>query len=469
MDTILKYPIEQAGNLSEQESLNLIFAFEKLNGKLKFGEEKIDFSKIINVRKLSNIFHYFLINLSKFSEENIRVLWNIFDSSLIYHITNKINEIILLLEQNTQIFSSVNLSEVYPRIYKKYLETYFEYKSSGNTEFLIQDDKDKERINLIIEDKIDEFVKDKFNPDVIYTDLPFHKKDLAKVNSLKSPDNMFVVCNNEGYIDLELNKYNDQLIQGTLLKLSEDKPSTIGYNIHVPPNPRAIVVHVYGGHGGPLDEERVKKQAFNPNSLTDFDKALLNQGIVIITLNLADLKELRSINASLMPEMLHTKIHASINRFYEVITANPESLQVKLSPLKNLPIFLYGASFGGRTSIKHSELYPETFNGYISHDGVLSYQMAGQTDRPLTTRLIDIRRAENSNTQDSELQKGANEFLNPMFGINNIKRPLLLLHNYDDNNVNIQVTLDFYREAIKLGKVVKLFITPEGQFFFRES
>ncbi len=40
--------------------------------------------------------------------------------------------------------------------------------------------------------------------------------------------------------------------------------------------------------------------------------------------------------------------------------------------LKGMPKVIFGSSFGGRTAVRHIQLYPGTFNGAISHDGALA-------------------------------------------------------------------------------------------------
>lgn len=245
-----------------------------------------------------------------------------------------------------------------------------------------------------------------------------------------------VIFNQTGY-DEGLNlPVGENYKEGAPLSLNSDTP--IGYNIYFPKGEiKAILVQVYGG----FEAKDIKKERYNPGDLTYLDSILLSNGIAVITLNLVDLLKLKVFQGK-MPESLHDALHASINYFAEQIRQTPTSLASSTDPtqipllasLKGKPIYLYGASFGGRTSIRQAELHSDSFDGYMSHDGALSNKMEVLSDllqrEPLQEYL-------NPN-QDDEIKK--------------ITKPILILHNFDDNNVNIKQSIDFVKKAKKVLK-----------------
>ncbi|HUX80406.1 MAG TPA: prolyl oligopeptidase family serine peptidase [Alphaproteobacteria bacterium] len=279
-----------------------------------------------------------------------------------------------------------------------------------------------------------------FNPRLIFSDIsvgeetnPVRKTERTKVRT---------IVNNSCYF-----KDSDTNVIGAPLSLPNGSP--IGYNIHLPlTDIKGILVQVYGG-------SRKTDAAYKPTPSSGFTQFLLQNGIVHVSLNLSDLLDLRVYQYK-MPSWLHDSIHASINRFYEVITQEPETLDPSLTILKKqLPIVLYGQSFGGRTAVRHGELYPGTFTRYISHDGALSFRMIGLSD----TEFASGRVAKALTLEEKDC---APAYLSPMLGMSFLQEPVLLLHNLDDNNVNIKVSLDFFQKAKKEGKDVSLFITEEG-------
>ncbi len=171
-----------------------------------------------------------------------------------------------------------------------------------------------------------------------------------------------------------------------------------------------------------------------PGALSLEDQALLANGIAVVNLNLVDLLKL-AVYQNVMTEQLHTELHQSINHFWETIHSKPETLSPLLSDMKDKPIFLRGASWGGRTAIRHAELFPNTFSGYISFDGSISSEMTSKSDRS----LVGTR-------------QGALAHLDPASHIQDIQDPILLIHNANDNNVNLKVSLDFYEKAKHEGK-----------------
>jgi hypothetical protein len=221
--------------------------------------------------------------------------------------------------------------------------------------------------------------------------------------------------------------------------------SPIGYNIHLPPPGKEIkniFVHVYGG-GTKRD---ISTFARLPGELYDFESDLLNQGNAIITLNLPDLIR-NSFGQNEMSEDTHNMLHQCINQFHQTVKNKPETLHPSLGILKDKDVFLYGMSFGGRTAIRHAELYPNTFKGYISHDGLLSGEMA---DSSYLMRGAFNLASHLDPSDENEIKK--------------IKEPVLLMHNMDDNNVNVLVTLDFYQRMAENGQsdLARLCLTSIG-------
>lgn len=232
--------------------------------------------------------------------------------------------------------------------------------------------------------------------------------------------------------------------QKSFLKIDEDIP--IGYHIYLPKGPvQAIYVKVYGGNSYyPISKDILG---------THDDIYLLSHGIAIIELSLLDLYELKGSQMKMSKE-IHQKLHLSIDYFYNVLEKNPELIGLdNKEEIQGKRIVLKGSSFGGRTAIKHAELYPETFDGYISHDG-------GLLSADSWYKLGSIRLYKG----DREQMKISSEWLDPSppKWIDKIKDPILLLQNYDDNNVGAQMTLYWYKEARKAKKEVQLLVTPRG-------
>ncbi|MBM3468470.1 MAG: hypothetical protein FJX71_03455 [Alphaproteobacteria bacterium] len=247
---------------------------------------------------------------------------------------------------------------------------------------------------------------------------------------------------------------------GEPLQLRSGVP--IGYIIRLPIGQeiKAVLVKVYGGDQKSATWQE-RKEKMHKGALNDLERSLIQQGIGIVQLNLTDLLKLEK-NQRIMPEDLHYELHASINKFFETLRDDPSSLHGDLKILQGKKIFLFGESFGGRTAIRHAELYPGTFAGYISHDGSLSAEMWLKSTSPKRRNAINLK------TIDIER---ASQWLSPMTRdpksdekIKRIQDPVLLLHNLDDNRVNVKVTLYWYDKALLLGKgsLVRLYITDLG-------
>ncbi|MBS0290622.1 MAG: hypothetical protein JSS07_11390 [Proteobacteria bacterium] len=302
-------------------------------------------------------------------------------------------------------------------------------KRGANTPLARSTQKQKiAEFSALYENKLPDFVN------LIFSNEP--KKSERQpfiLNSTKT-----IIYNQKGY-DKGINiERNDNELLGNSLKLKDGTP--IGYNIHLPEGEiKGSMVSVYGGH---IASDR-KELLFLPGYTDNFERALLAQGFAVIQLNLLDLLKLK-VFQDLMPKDIHIKLHQSIHHFFETIREKPESLHSSLAAIKEKPIFLFGASFGGRTAIKHAELYPFTYHGYISFNGALSYDMIKKTDEQYKFKV--------------------KEWLDPNFDISQIQDPIFLIQNRDDNCVNLKVTLDWYQNAKKLGKeaYIRLWIVEKG-------
>lgn len=294
---------------------------------------------------------------------------------------------------------------------------------------------------------------------LIYSDLP-KITGKFKSDSLSSSRPQEIIFNQNNYDkDVKLPRFNNfykegkelRLEKGTAIKntdtetygsshyipVEEDVP--VGYNIYVPKGDiKAVIVIVYGGYN---IEQRTKKMK-KPNPTDYFIQNLLSKGIAVVELNLVNLLKLSTAQSN-MPLDTHNELHGSINRFFQALKQADENLHPDLKNLIGKKVYLYGASYGGRTALRHAELYPDTFDGYISHDGGIS-PMVWSDYSPWIMPM--------TKNKDSDIM------------INEIKQPILLLHNFDDNNVNIKATLDWYNKAKKIGKggLVQLFISREG-------
>lgn len=222
--------------------------------------------------------------------------------------------------------------------------------------------------------------------------------------------------------------------------ISLDSSTPIGYNIYLPEGEiKSVIVNVYGGT---CKYDRTSEM-FKPTPyLNQTSLFFVQQGIAYIELNLIDLLELEH-HQRRMPENIHTRLHASIDKFYRIIHYSPEALHPSCKKLRNKSLFLMGASYGGRTAVKQAELYPRTYSGYISYEGALSAEMALKSD--VYTHAFQYQ-----------------EWLCPKRGIEKICDPVMVIHNFDDNNVNVKVTLDWYNKALSCGKkrFIHLLINP---------
>lgn len=279
---------------------------------------------------------------------------------------------------------------------------------------------------------------------IIEEELSFFEKiklltEFKEIPDRSTTNDKKVIYNQDGY-DIGY-KWEKKYIKGKALTLADGTP--IGYNIFLPEGEvKAIMVEVYGGSPDLTYFYRPDK---------GFDHFFLRQqGMAIINLNLVDLLKLKT-NQTEMPENIHKTLHESIDHFFKTIKHSPEMLDQNLTVLKGKPCYLFGCSFGGRTAIRQAELYPNSFDGYISFEGALSIIKLYETSKMLNEEnLVETQNAE--------------QWLCPTKSIDKLQAPILLLQNADDNNVTMKSALDFVEKAKRAGKqdFIRLHITDHG-------
>lgn len=264
----------------------------------------------------------------------------------------------------------------------------------------------------------------------LYTEFLNKIDDILLVDDEKSgtvsfdkptPNIKAVVHNNEGYFSGYDQK--DNYYQGAPIKFND---APIGYNIHLPSGEiKGIIVDVYGGAND-------LQHAFKPEKNPSFLNYALEHGMAVVTLNLPDLLKL-DVCQSAMPTELYIEIQACINKFFTILSSTPEKIHeiLKDFQLEGKRIILYGGSFGGGLVVRHAQLYPGTFNGYITHNGVF-FQFKNN--------FLNIQRND----------------------INKICDSILILANKDDSCVPMKESLELYEEMKKNNPNIQLCITAIG-------
>jgi len=234
---------------------------------------------------------------------------------------------------------------------------------------------------------------------------------------------------------------NVPVVQAKKIYLHNNIKLPIQYSIYIPPTPSNIVfIHVYGG-----------QESVFSNGLQDIEKLLLSRGITIINLTLPDMVY-TSFDQPATPKEVHEQLHQSIDQFFTILKTDPATISPDLLISADTKFFLYGHSYGGRTSVWQAQLHPGTFDGYISYQGSLSpilleqpYTAAGKVPR--------LRYKEEEETKEWSFA------LNKVF-MQNIADPILIYQNYDDPNVHTKSTFDWYKTALALGKdsYIRLYI-----------
>lgn len=225
--------------------------------------------------------------------------------------------------------------------------------------------------------------------------------------------------------------------EGELLQVEYNQTTyPIGYTIHYPKNINnidAVKVDVYGGY----TKQDVYFNASMPEPLSGANAYLARHNIMIIQLNLPDF--LYDVHQNKMCQDMMEMLQYCIHYFWEIINFKPESLDTELSIIKNIPKFLYGASFGGLTTLLQAQQYPCTWDGYISHAGLLS-----------------LRQHEKWDILNREYALCAN--------LNKLEDSFLILGNAHDNNTNMRDLTNFYKKMQKSGEnhLIKTWFTYSG-------
>ena len=285
------------------------------------------------------------------------------------------------------------------------------------------------------------FIKEKFQNLVDRVEGPsklkehFVSKKVLDKKLKKLSDDIVILYNNDGFESGEIVLLGANNIRGQKIEIDGVKT---GYNIYFPKKiteNSTLIVHVYGGCGA-----FEKDKDFSPRILAPHLMALLDAGMYVGELNLPDRLEL-NYPQNQMDEATHTKIHKSIDNFFQVVSGEPrkllgdnqvsEEIIAHVNRLKTLPKYIFGASFGGRTAVRHLQLFPDSFDGAISHDGGLNV-------------------------------RSKKTYLWPMIYIDDLKQKVLLLHNIDDARVNVSTSISFYAAAIGMNKNAELYLSLQG-------
>lgn len=309
----------------------------------------------------------------------------------------------------------------------------------------------------------------------LFTDLPKPSTKATEV-PLSSDYLRTVVYNQNGYDAPDLTSHcrdncqagpplvlprGDYILDGKTFTFAADTP--IGYNIHLPTSAiKGVFIDVYGG--GNLGSELEEAMAY-PGQLDPLHKHLLSRGIVVVTTNLIDKIELGDIDQDAMPEEFHARVQLCIHHLLKALR-NSQLMNETLAT----KFYLYGQSFGGMLSLRHAELFSENgFDGYILHDGGLSYEIGIKNDLKIQGERGNKPEEIAARAWLSPTTEGLDEALKDP-KIATIKRPVLLLHNFDDNNVNVLVSLGWLDRAKQSGLSdrVRLVITRKGNAFLNE-
>lgn len=240
-------------------------------------------------------------------------------------------------------------------------------------------------------------------------------------SSLENPS-FEVIYNQDFYA------YGGDSKEGSSFRIS-DMP--VGYTFYIPQMPQGILVEVYGG-GGDL---------FLPHEadLKPFHKSLLRSRMAIVRLNLIDRHEKHPLRLEggiakqqRMYQETFDAVLESINAFCSTLKHHPENLHNDLKPLKEIPLLLFGHSFGGLVSISYAERYSHQGNvdGCISFNGGLKGDMPGWAEQRIRARYLNK--------------------VNDCEEINKITKPILLLHTPTDSNVILDATNDWAKKARKI-------------------
>ncbi len=211
----------------------------------------------------------------------------------------------------------------------------------------------------------------------------------------------------------------------------------IGYTMYTPSESylesndiSAVFIYAYGGlqmnEKHTIAEKNVKK-------VYALTQRLSEKGVLVVKLLLPNLLYLNKFQGSMNKDLhgcIHEAIHVAIQKLKDTTFSFHDSIPNEL----NVPFYIYGGSFGGRTAIKHSELYPDDIDGVISHDG--SITIDDSRDYP--------------------------DYLSVKSGIEKIKSKVLLVHTLGDCCVDPRESIVFYDALKRTNKKVRLFYSKKG-------
>lgn len=209
----------------------------------------------------------------------------------------------------------------------------------------------------------------------------------------------------------------------------------VGYDMYFPHEDQSItkiLVKVYGG----FSKGKRIDYAERPREPSEFENALLENGTLIIKLNLCDLIENEDLQV-VIPTEFRAKLHASINGFFRQMKKDPSAFHPDLGSLSpDLPMFLSGASFGGALVAEHACKFSSTWSGYLSFNGGLA---------PV-----------------EELRT-----FDPRENIAALNDRFFVAGNYFDNRVSLLESIRFVDDAKKYGKehLIGVFFNPNPTNF----
>lgn len=313
--------------------------------------------------------------------------------------------------------------------------------SDGDAEAFAKKKKDQEWINFS-----QKTYKDDFDPTLIFMDENLVPNNIFLSHKLsQNTITPVIIANNEGYLE---KTWGDDALPGRRFTMpdGDDTEIPIGYNIFLPKDVeiKGILVTVYGGGCS------VK---YEPSLNEPFDTFIKN-GYAFIMLNLPDILEL-DVYQMEMPKQLLDKVQKCITYFGKILKENPERFAKNdeqkelLNSLFGKKVFLHGSSFGGMMTILQASRKNTPYDGFISHDGVLSRRMHAMSMRS----SFCSHRYHDPNNIKSHLCSL------PLLG--DITKPMLLLQNMDDCAVNAKNLFDAYEKIDTLDNV-SIYITPRG-------
>lgn len=301
-------------------------------------------------------------------------------------------------------------------------------------------------------------IRKAFYPEAIFSDLQRTTSNPQEQIG-KESEPKFIVTNNVHYLFFDPFSPPPAAVRyGKRVEIPYgDKEYSVGYNIFFPStydDVSKIYINVYGGGDYYKREELLERP--NAKSLSPIMKRLLGNNAVVITLNLPDLQRRVYVPQLEMSQKDFLIIQHALKGFVDKLKTNPSDIfdAPFMDQLSKKPIYLIGSSFGGLMATRFLQLFPKTMAGAISINGVLSIREHQRADITILTQR-----------RYSEIY----DYLDPKTHIKNLLDPLLIIHNFDDHNVPVSVSLDFYDEAIRQKKAVGLYVNRQGSPPFPSS